>query len=205
MVDDANAVEHGKGLKWEPVRRSGTDSNGGHRFAVSRIVLAATSGLLVYVAVQKRKETDLPLFSISDGTERVLVGLSALAFLVAPAWDAWSIFNHTTPSSGATASQATADAATSGQNAEPSAEELSYINQNLKLYDLKAKYFDSFGEGRVPGVEFKIKNDGNRTITSMTVKVVFYDASDKPIAEEEYHPVQKGGLKRPGFSGGSYL
>ena len=36
---------------------------------------------------------------------------------------------------------------------------------------------------------FKIKNNGNRTLNGVTVRVVFYDSAGKPISEEEYNPV----------------
>jgi hypothetical protein len=71
----------------------------------------------------------------------------------------------------------------------PTNEEAAYIRDHLRLYDIDAKYFDSMLDGRVPGVRFKIKNEGNRTLNEVAVRVVFYDANDKPIAEEEYHPV----------------
>ncbi len=39
------------------------------------------------------------------------------------------------------------------------------------------------------GVEFKIKNNGNRTLNKVTVRIKFFDAQDKAIAEEEFNPV----------------
>lgn len=63
--------------------------------------------------------------------------------------------------------------------------------QNLKLYDFTSKCYDTF-DGHVPGVELKIKNNGDRTLTGVTVKVVFYDNNDKPIAEQEYYPFTSG-------------
>ena len=64
--------------------------------------------------------------------------------------------------------------------------------KNVVLYDLKAKYYNKTyisSEG-VPGVEFKIKNKGNRTLKEVEVTVYFKDASGVIIAEEGYRPVK---------------
>jgi hypothetical protein len=38
-------------------------------------------------------------------------------------------------------------------------------------------------------VDFKIQNNGDRTLNKVTVRVIFFDAAGTPISEEEYHPV----------------
>jgi len=63
-----------------------------------------------------------------------------------------------------------------------------YLNK-VALYDLKAKYYDTYLEKKVPGVEFKIKNKGDRTLKEVQVTVYFKDAKGVIIAEKEYHPV----------------
>lgn len=65
---------------------------------------------------------------------------------------------------------------------------LDYIN-NLMLYDCHADYHDSLIDGRVPGVEFKIKNNGNRTLRKVEVTFYFKDSSGQTISEEKYYPV----------------
>jgi hypothetical protein len=60
---------------------------------------------------------------------------------------------------------------------------------NVVLYDLKAKYYETYLEKKVPGVEFKIKNKGDRTLKEVQVTVYFKDAKGTVIAEKEYHPV----------------
>jgi hypothetical protein len=75
------------------------------------------------------------------------------------------------------------------QAVQASREQANYISKSLKVYDLRARYYDSMLDGRVPGVDFKIKNNGNRTLNSVTVRVVFQDKNGNPIAEEEYYPV----------------
>jgi hypothetical protein len=42
---------------------------------------------------------------------------------------------------------------------------------------------------RVPGVEFKLKNSGNRTLDLGEVTVYFSDHNGRAISEEDYHPV----------------
>lgn len=59
----------------------------------------------------------------------------------------------------------------------------------VSLYDLKAKYYETYLEKKVPGVEFKIKNNGDRTLKEVQVTVYFKDAKGTIIAEKQYHPV----------------
>ncbi len=59
----------------------------------------------------------------------------------------------------------------------------------LDLYDFQARYYESLLDGNVPGVEFKIRNRGSRTLREVEVTVYFRDAWGNTIAEEDYHPV----------------
>lgn len=70
----------------------------------------------------------------------------------------------------------------------PTAEE-SYISDSLELYDFEAKYFDAVLDGRVPGVTFKLRNKGDRSLEMVKVQVLFKDANGSVIFEEDYHPV----------------
>lgn len=63
-----------------------------------------------------------------------------------------------------------------------------YITESLELYDVSANYKKSYS-GTVAGVNFKIKNTGERSLDSVEVTVYFKDASGNRIAEEDYHPV----------------
>lgn len=67
-------------------------------------------------------------------------------------------------------------------------EKQKYLKQ-LQLYDLKAKMYSSYLDGKVPGVEFKIKNNGNRTLKEVQVTVYFKNSKGTVIAEEQYYPV----------------
>lgn len=68
------------------------------------------------------------------------------------------------------------------------AEKQAYI-QNVELYGFKAKYFSTYSDKRVPGVEFKLKNNGERVLRKVEVTVYFKDRTGAVIAEEEYNPV----------------
>jgi hypothetical protein len=64
-----------------------------------------------------------------------------------------------------------------------------YIQRYLELYDATAKYEDSVLDGRVPGVDFKIRNNGDRILKKVEVTVYFKDASGKTISEKTFYPV----------------
>ncbi|MBN67144.1 MAG: hypothetical protein CMM94_06215 [Rickettsiales bacterium] len=66
-------------------------------------------------------------------------------------------------------------------------EKQAYI-KNVELYDLKSKYYSTYS-GKVAGVEFKLKNKGNRTLKEIEVTVYFEDTDGNTIFEENYHPV----------------
>lgn len=96
-------------------------------------------------------------------------------------------------------SETSAPAATGAteKQAGPSPEQ-QYIASSLELYDFQAKYMDAVLDGRVPGVSFKIKNKGDRSLERIKVVVLFKDATGAVIAEEDYLPVLVSGYN---FSG----
>ncbi len=59
---------------------------------------------------------------------------------------------------------------------------------NVKLYDVTAKFWRTYS-GREPGVEFKLKNEGDRTLDRVEVTVYFHDDSGAVIHEATYNPV----------------
>jgi hypothetical protein len=157
------------------------------------LVLAAGAGLVVYLGFQARKAEGAALLSMSDNTARAVAGLSLVLLLLAPLWDLVvkpgteePRLTGTGPAAppGSTSSTAATDDARA-----LTSEKTAYINQHLRLYELDARYYDSILDGRIPGVRFKIKNDGNRTLNRVTVRVVFYDARGNAISEQEYNPV----------------
>ena len=48
---------------------------------------------------------------------------------------------------------------------------------------------DAVLDGRVPGVRFKLRNKGDKTLDKVKVVVLFKDAFGAVIAEQDYHPV----------------
>ncbi|WP_025690288.1 hypothetical protein [Paenibacillus zanthoxyli] len=67
--------------------------------------------------------------------------------------------------------------------------EQEYINNLIQISDFQAKYFDSLLDVKVPGITFKIKNKGNKTLSEIEVTVYFKDVNGNNIAEESYIPV----------------
>lgn len=86
------------------------------------------------------------------------------------------------------------------QPAKPAAkvlsEEQKYI-QLIDLYDFQAKYYDSLLDGRIPGVEFKLRNNGNRSLKTIEVTVYFKDSNGNTIYEENYIPVNTSSWLEP--------
>lgn len=150
------------------------------------VVLAAGAGLLLYAGFKGsggRVSIPNPL----DNIGRAVLAVSAVCVLVSPALDLWGMTRA--PSSSEAKAALPTTVASASEEVGPTAEERAYITQNLSLYDVSARYFDSMLDGRVPGVDFKIKNNGTRTLNSVKVRVVFLDDAGRPIAEETYFPV----------------
>lgn len=75
---------------------------------------------------------------------------------------------------------------------------------NVVIYDFTANYHESRSDGRLPGVEFKLKNNGSKTLKEVEVTVYFRDYLGKNISEEKYHPVlvnsfTSGNKLKPGY------
>ncbi|MEL6215653.1 MAG: hypothetical protein AAFQ99_08255 [Pseudomonadota bacterium] len=97
-----------------------------------------------------------------------------------------------------------ASAREDGGAAEAKAE-ADYIDASLALYDLSAKYIETYS-GTKPGVLFKLRNDGQQTLDRVEVTVYFKDATGAVIAEEDFNPVlvtkyttSDGKPLRPGY------
>lgn len=158
------------------------------------LVLAVGAGLLIYAGIKARREIEQPLLSADDGPAKTVAAISILLAIGVIAWTLFgSALKPAQVSDTSTANTLTASSADPDlpgtESEEVSAEEAAYIRSNIRLYDFSARYYDSMLDGRVPGVDFKLKNNGTRTLNRVTVKVVFQDAQGKPIAEEEYSPV----------------
>ncbi len=80
------------------------------------------------------------------------------------------------------------------KNAEINKFKTNYINEFISLYDFEAKYYNTFLEEKVPGISFKLKNNGNKTLEKVKVLVYFKNNQGVVIAEEDYHPVLNTGF-----------
>lgn len=63
-----------------------------------------------------------------------------------------------------------------------------YISK-VKLYDFKSKYYEQYSSKKVPGVDFKLKNNGDKSLTRVEVTVFFKDANGNIVSEEDYNPI----------------
>lgn len=86
----------------------------------------------------------------------------------------------------AAAQQQNAPAKTAGA---ATSEEQQYIANDLELYEFTAKKYETALDGKVPGVEFKIRNRGDKSLDTVKVVVYFKDAQGTTIAEEDFTPV----------------
>lgn len=177
------------------------------------IVLAAGVGLIIYAAVSKRKgePSDDPT-GIVDERSKIYKVSSAVPVAIALAIIGIGHFNSLGSSAGnamadmvgdVVARDANEAAATAEANATEG-EKRDYITQNLEIYQLQTRYMDSLLDGRIPGVTFKLRNNGDRTLDRVEVTVQFLNSEGQPIAEEVYYPVLTGGFDsdpplRPGY------
>jgi predicted nucleic acid-binding Zn ribbon protein len=76
-------------------------------------------------------------------------------------------------------------------------EKQEYI-QLIDLYDFQARHYESVLEGKVPGVEFKLRNRGNRSLKTVKVTVYFQDANGNTISDQSYYPVNTSSWMEPG-------
>lgn len=155
------------------------------------LVLAGGAAVLIYAALQARKEAGQSALSVSPQPEGA-IALAALLLFAVPAGQTAYEFAVKQPAAlpGMPTSKPPAVTLPSAPVAPTvSQEEANYIRDSLELYALDARYFDSILDGRIPGVTFKIRNKGDRTLNRVTVLVKFYDKGGNAIAEEEYNPV----------------
>lgn len=64
--------------------------------------------------------------------------------------------------------------------------------KKVKLYDVTAKKYTTYLKENVPGVKFKLKNLGNRTLSNVEVTFYFKNKEGNIIFEEDYNPVYVG-------------
>jgi hypothetical protein len=69
-----------------------------------------------------------------------------------------------------------------------------YIANSMAISDLKAGMHDSVLDGKVPGVEFRVKNNGDRPLKKVEVTVYFKDKDGKTIYEQKYTPISHSNM-----------
>lgn len=77
------------------------------------------------------------------------------------------------------------------------AAEAAYTAEHLEVYDVRAKFTDSYLYGKVPGVRFKLRNTGEKELARVDVTVYFKDAVGTVIAEEVFYGFDKP--LKPGY------
>ena len=156
------------------------------------LVLVGGAAAIVYAAIQQRREAEEPPLALGTGSSQNVALASIVLALLAPAWELYHSHAVEKPAAttlGIGSSSEASSAPVDVKAAQATREQADYAARFLKVYDLRAKYYDSMLDGRVPGVDFKVKNSGDRTLSKVTVRVVFQDKDGKPIAEEDFYPV----------------
>ena len=64
-----------------------------------------------------------------------------------------------------------------------------YIDDNLELYEVLAKYVNISSDEQVPGVRFKLRNNGERSLDRVEVTFYFKDENGNIISEKDFLPV----------------
>jgi hypothetical protein len=67
-------------------------------------------------------------------------------------------------------------------------EKATYIEQ-LEIYEFFADRIELSDGHRQPAIWFRLKNNSDKSITSLKVKISFFDNKDKVIHESFFHPV----------------
>ena len=70
-----------------------------------------------------------------------------------------------------------------------SAEKQNYIDNYLKLFEIEAKFINTWSDEKKPGIRFSIKNIGDQTLKKVEVIVYFLDKNKKPFFEEKFYPI----------------
>ncbi len=71
---------------------------------------------------------------------------------------------------------------------QSSVDEENYIQEHIQLYEFSAKYHNTY-DGKMAGVTFKMKNNGERILSEVAVTVYFPNASGEDVSEEVFYPV----------------
>ncbi|WP_416832158.1 MAG: hypothetical protein ACMUJI_04650 [Erythrobacter sp.] len=175
-------------------------------------VLLIGAGLITYAGLSERKDRGIDHFAIIDAHDKSYVFAvgGALVLAIAGLFLGSGTAQSNIPrgsaidAAGSTAERSAREAAVKAEATAAEQEKEAYISEYVEVYDLEARYMDSMLDGRIPGVTFKVRNKGDRTLERVEVTVEFLNSEGSPIAEEVYIPVIVGGFNadpplRPGY------
>ena len=86
-------------------------------------------------------------------------------------------------------SSASSDSPVVEETIDPQQQEQEEYMAKIELYDLTAKYYETYRDEQTPGVSFKLKNTGARTLDRVQVTVYFLDDNAMVIHEDNFLPV----------------
>lgn len=94
--------------------------------------------------------------------------------------------------------EAEAEAAKAKEEASKAKEEALAYHSNLDI-EIAVEYYEDTAYGRSVRIKGKVKNNGDRTVTIITMVIYLKDAQDNRIADHSYSPVSKYSIrdKRP--------
>ena len=77
--------------------------------------------------------------------------------------------------------------------------------QLLDIEVTSARYIDTYTSGRLPGMRFRIKNEGSRPVEKLRVTAYYKDADDTVVGEQDFNLVSNEGFDptgvlRPNYS-----
>jgi hypothetical protein len=150
------------------------------------LLLIAGLGTIIYGALQERKAVEAvePTDQLAKVGSIVLT-LTAIGWLV---FQSDLVQGSEPPAAPDEVGASGTSTMFVGEDAMPS-DAAQYMKDNVEVYDLEASYRDSMLDGRVPGVDFKVRNNGDRTLDTVEVTVVFYNGEGDAIAEDTFFPV----------------
>lgn len=162
------------------------------------LVLVAAVASLLYGAIQEGKtSTEVVEADTITKAGSIVLALAGIAWLVYSAGvfsgDEPSLDEMTSDTAEASAAFGDGFGNAAANNEGSGAEKRAYMKDSVEVYDVSASYQDTYIDGRVPGVDFKVRNNGDRALDKVEVTVVFYNAEGNAIAEETYNPVIAGG------------
>lgn len=183
-------------LAGNPFGQKAIEAYGSPQLEWGWLVLAVGAGMMLFASLSERKAAGATGLKPADQIDRHYALAAAVPVAIGLGMLGIGQLNSSggAPNEAEAAVQDTAKgaAATAEANAVDK-EKQDYIANSVEVYELDARYMDSMLDGTIPGVTFKVRNKGNRTLEQVEVTVEFLDADGNAISEEVYYPVTAGG------------